>query len=90
MKNVKAMFAAMTLGLILSSAAFAGDVSTPGYVPPPPPRLTAASLDENQTAPGDIGTPGFATELLVAALSAFYLSTESASIDATCLIQFPL
>ena len=72
MKNVKAMFAAMTLGLILTSAAYAGDVSTPGYVPPPPPS-TATCLDANQTAPGDISTPGFATELLVAALSAFYL-----------------
>ena len=72
MKNVKAMFAAMTLGLILSSTAFAGDVSTPGYVPPPPPS-PAASLDESLTAPGDVSTPGFATELLVAALSAFYL-----------------
>ena len=72
MKNVRAMFAAMTLGLILSSAIFAGEVSTPGYVPPPPPP-TAASLQENETtAPGEINTPGFATELLIAALSAFY------------------
>ena len=70
MKNVRAMFAAMTLGLILSSAVFAGEVSTPGYVPPPP---TAASLQENETtAPGEINTPGFASELLIAALSAFY------------------
>jgi hypothetical protein len=72
MKNVRAMFAAMTLGLILSSAAFAGEVNTPGYVPPPPPA-TAASLQEDETtAPGDISTPGFATELLILVLSAFY------------------
>lgn len=70
MKNVRAMFAAMTLGLILSSAVLAGEVNTPGYVPPPPP---AASLQENDsTVPGDISTPGFASELLIVVLSAFY------------------
>lgn len=72
MKNVRAMFAAMTLGLILSSAVLAGEVSTPGLVEPPPPPPTAASSQENgTTAPGEINTPGFA-ELLIAALSAFY------------------
>lgn len=70
MKNVKAMFAAMILGMILSGAAFAGEVSTPGYVPPPPPT---ASLQETETTDaGDTGSPGFATELLIAVLSAFY------------------
>ena len=64
MKNVRAMLAAMTLGLILSGAAIAGEVNTPGYVPPPPPPTA--------TAPGDISTPGFATELLIVMLNAFY------------------
>ena len=70
MKNVRSMFGAMTLALILSSSVLAGEVSTPGYVPPPPPE---ASLQENETtAPGEINTPGFVTDLLIAALSAVY------------------
>ena len=73
MKNVKAMFAAMSLGLILSSAALAGEVSTPGYVPPPPPSPATAFSENEMGATGDISSPGFATELLVAVLSAFYL-----------------
>ena len=46
MKNVKAMFGAITLGLILSTV-LAGDVSTPGFVPPPPPP-TAAPLQKRK------------------------------------------
>ena len=74
MKNVKAMFGAMILGLLLSSVALAGDVSTPGYVPPPPPLpSTATSLQATETtAPDDISASGLATEFLIAALSAFY------------------
>ena len=71
MKNVKAMFGAIILGLTLSSAVFAGDVSTPGYVPPPPPSA-AESLQANQTDAGDYGYSDFATDLLMAALAAFY------------------
>ena len=72
MKNVKAMFGAITLGLILSSAALAGDVSTPGYVPPPPPS-TAAALQEKETDDtGDVSSPSFAIDLVIAALGAFY------------------
>ena len=69
MKNVKAMFGAITLGLLLSSVALAGDVSTPGYVAPPPPP-TAAPLQE--TADSDISSEGLAIDLLIAALAAFY------------------
>jgi len=68
MKNVKAMFAAITLGLILSSATLAGDVATPGYVPPPPP----ASLQEDQTDAADVDSSSFAIDLLIAALGAYY------------------
>lgn len=68
MKNVKAMFGAITLGLILSSAAIAGDVSTPGYVPPPPP----APLQENETDAADVDSSSFAIDLLIAALGAYY------------------
>jgi len=66
MKNVKAMFGAITLGLLLSSATIAGDVSTPGYVPPPPP--TAAPLQEEEV----ISSESFALDLLIAALGAYY------------------
>ena len=48
MKNVKSMFGAMALGLVLFSSAFAGDVSTPGYVAPPPPP-SAAPLGDGGT-----------------------------------------
>jgi len=73
MKNVKAMFGAIVLGLTLSSAALAGDVSTPGYVPPPPPPPSAEPLRENHaTDLEDYGYQDFATDLLLAALSAFY------------------
>ena len=70
MKNVKAMFGAITLGLILNSATLAGDVATPGYVPPPPPP--AAALQENQTDAGDVDSSSFALDLLIAALGAYY------------------
>lgn len=69
MKNVKSMFAAITLGLILSCSTYAGDVNTPGFVPPPPPPITA----NTETAePGEINTPGLTIEILIAALSALY------------------
>ncbi len=70
MKNVKAMFGAITLSLILSSAALAGDVSTPGYVPPPPP--SAAPLQETATDDLDSSSESLAIDLLIAALGAFY------------------
>jgi hypothetical protein len=70
MKNAKAMFAAITLGLILSSVTLAGDVATPGYVPPPPPP--AALLQEDQTDAADVDSSSFAIDLLIAALGAYY------------------
>lgn len=71
MKNVKAMFGATILGLVLANAALAGDVTTPGYAPPPPPSA-AASMNDETAIPSEIGSPGLVTELLIAALSAFY------------------
>ena len=71
MKNVKAMFGAITLGLILTTATIAGDVSTPGYVPPPPPS-TAAPLPENRTDAADVDSSSYVYDLLIAALGAFY------------------
>ena len=68
MKNVKSMFAAITLGLILSYSAYAGDVNTPGYTAPPPPTAVASS---ETTAPGEINTPGLTIEILLAALSLY-------------------
>ena len=70
MKNVKAMFGATILGLVLANAALAGDVTTPGYVPPPPRPSALASNNETPIS-GEIGTPGL-TELLMQALLAFY------------------
>ena len=68
------MFGAMTLALILSSSAFAGDVSTPGYVPPPP-RQSAALQNEttalNETSSTATDESAF-TEILLLALSALY------------------
>ena len=73
MKNLKSMFGAMTLGLILCSSAFAGDVSTPGYVPPPPPRPSAATLENNEiTAVDETSSTAFTIDILLAALSALY------------------
>jgi hypothetical protein len=72
MKNLKSMFGAMTLVLILSSSAFAGDVSTPGYVPPPP-RPSAATLENDEiTAVDESSSTDLTTEILLAALSALY------------------
>lgn len=66
MKNVKAMFGAITLGLLLSGVTIAGDVSTPGYVPPPPP--TAAPLQEEEV----VSSESFAIDILIAALGAYF------------------
>ena len=47
---------AAVLALALSIPAYAGDVLTPGYVPPPPPPLVATEPE-----PGEINTPGDAS-----------------------------
>lgn len=73
MKNLKSMFGAMTLVLMLSSSALAGDVSTPGYVPPPPPPPSPATLGNNEiTAVDESSSTDLTTEILLAALSALY------------------
>lgn len=52
MKNLRRFCAAVALALVFTFSAFAGEMSTPGDVPPPPPP-------QNQVATtGDIGCPG--------------------------------
>jgi hypothetical protein len=72
MKNLKSMFGAMTLGLILCSSAFAGDVSTPGYVPPPPPPPSPATMENNEITAVDETSSDLTIDILLAALSALY------------------
>lgn len=72
MKNVKSMFGAMALGLVLFSSAFAGDVSTPGYVAPPPPPSAAPSGDGGTTLPSEASSTGFTMQILLEALSALF------------------
>ena len=72
MKNVKSMFGAMALGLVLFSSAFAGDVSTPGYVAPPPPPSAAPLVHGGTTLPSEASSTGFTMQILLAALSALY------------------
>jgi len=45
MKAVKNFVLAALLVSTLSIATFAGDIETPGYVPPPPPRMSV-SMEE--------------------------------------------
>ena len=72
MKNVKSMFGAMALGLVLFSSAFAGDVSTPGYVEPPPPPSAAALADGGTTLTSESSSTGFTMQILLEALSALF------------------
>ena len=37
MKNIRQLFSAAVLTLVISSVTFAGDMWTPGFVNPPPP-----------------------------------------------------
>ena len=79
MKTLKAIFTAATLALALSIPASAGDITTPGIACPGDIGTSAATAPEPgvlqgpgvaSTAPGDIGSPGFA-DILVAMLSMF-------------------
>jgi hypothetical protein len=55
MNRIKNLVFAVLLVSALAFNAFAGDVDTPGYVPPPPPRLTVADDDLSTRLP-DSGT----------------------------------
>jgi hypothetical protein len=72
MKNVKSMFGAMALGLVLFSSALAGDVSTPGYVAPPPPPSAAPSVNGGTTLLSEASSTGFTLQILLEALSALF------------------
>jgi hypothetical protein len=50
MRKLRNLAAALVITVVLSTAAIAGDMQGPGYVPPPPPRIT--------TEHGDMGSPG--------------------------------
>lgn len=49
MRKLRKLAAAIVISIALSTAAFAGDMQGPGYVPPPPP---------SSSGHGDIGSPG--------------------------------
>jgi hypothetical protein len=51
MRKLRKLAAATVISVTLSTAAIAGDMQGPGYVPPPPPPATS-------TGHGDIGSPG--------------------------------
>ncbi|HEY7785212.1 MAG TPA: hypothetical protein VIB00_10820 [Pyrinomonadaceae bacterium] len=51
MRKLRKLAAAIVISIALSTAAFAGDMQGPGYVPPPPPPPSSSGH-------GDIGSPG--------------------------------
>lgn len=52
MKKLRQLCMASVFTLVLTTATFAGDISTPGKTQPPPPDESSA------TTPGDIATGG--------------------------------
>ena len=52
MKKLQQLCMAGVFTLVLTTATFAGDISTPGSPQPPPPSASST------LAPGDIETPG--------------------------------
>ena len=73
MKALKAICTATILALTLSVPAYAGDLLSPGYVPPPPPppalTINVASHVPTETSSflGDMSTPGVADILWILA-----------------------
>jgi hypothetical protein len=72
MKPVKNVVFAALLLFALAFNTFAGDIETPGFVPPPPPRMSVSY--ENTTAVTDANTEQTIIEtsdyLLIEALAA--------------------
>jgi hypothetical protein len=62
MKTAKTILAAAILSMALSISAQAGDIQTPTPPVAAPPPIEAPAED------GDIGTPGFAIDILLALL----------------------
>ncbi len=56
MKKLQQLCMAGVFTLVLTTATFAGDISTPGITQPPPPG------ESSTIAPGDIATPGRGTQ----------------------------
>ncbi|MFN2493536.1 MAG: hypothetical protein ABR501_11720 [Pyrinomonadaceae bacterium] len=56
MKKLQQLCMAGVLTLMLTTATFAGDISTGGIAQPPPPPDQSS-----ETTPGDISTPGIQT-----------------------------
>lgn len=54
MKKLQQLCMAGVFTLVLTTATFAGEISTPGLTPPPPPPPDELSA----TTPGDIATGG--------------------------------
>lgn len=53
MKNIKQLFYAAVLTLVISSVTFAGEMWTPGIINPPPPsggRVASSTLKAEETA----------------------------------------
>ena len=58
MKQLKQFCAAALLTLAIGITAFAGDISSPAVMAPPPPPGDISSPAATSPAPGDILTPG--------------------------------
>ncbi len=69
MKTLKQMLPAIVVGLALSLNTFAGDMSTPGFVPPPPPTLTSIQQGANSTNPFNL--TGLALEIWLSLRATF-------------------
>ena len=71
MKLVKKFVVAVLLVSALSVSAYAGDLETPGYAPPPPPSYTASCTDETtETSNGDVTDSTELSDTLYDALQA--------------------
>jgi hypothetical protein len=62
MKLVKHFILAVLLASTLAVTAFAGDIETPGFVPPPPPRVTAPNEGSTPISSADTSETYVATE----------------------------
>ena len=72
MKHFKHFLAISLLVLTLGIPAYAGEMDTPGYVPPPPPPIAAPGQTETPTvAGGEVATPTLAEIAIESILSAF-------------------
>ena len=73
MKLIKNVAAALLLAAALNVNIYAGDLDTPGYVPPPPPQATAPAEDTDtaeEIQATEAQEPTLADELWVNALVA--------------------